>query len=231
MRLRKDAYGGIIREGFERLLPLVDIPLSDPYSNPLILKQLQLLSDRYTSSEDQNYCETLHYIEEYVWEELHSVYWKAVPTYQRDAYSFITFLSALNLAMITDDIQQAIRKADTGILMGSDFFKPHLQTLIRDLHPLVEKDLSSSSSTTQPYGKRRRVSSSYHHIVLAPLHGPLHSVIARSCEFLSLGGFVLRHLDRDDPVVLEGLMAHWNAMQDTTWCQLTYFESSKAFNV
>ena len=190
-------------------------------------------------TEDKDLHLNLSKLKEYVWEEIHSVHWKEVIVEYRDCYSFVSYLHALLLphtqafSMREESdrraqIQQAIRVADMGLLLGSPFFAVHLHGIIRELtvehqtlhspHDynaiLVNRDINFRSR------KRRRssLSDSFPHYLLLNNEKP----IERIETLLSLSDFRRSYLVPQRPVILtQGITEDWEAL--VKWKNLDYF--------
>jgi hypothetical protein len=168
----------------------------------------------------------LYQIEEYIWEEIHSVHWKDVPLEYRDVYSFVSYLSIVH--MQHDDIAALIHRADLGILMGSSFYTHKLQELI---HQYTEQfkirniPLVSTTTTEKVVSRKRRFKNSFDHIMIVP--STKSKRIQRNCDSVGLESFVHEFMGFAIPVVFEGIIDHWPALE--RWKDLQYFKQSESY--
>ena len=210
-----------IRHGFQDVLVSLQCTC-----NPLCSSLMNKLHEAFIHS-DSTYSSLLSKNEEYIWEEIHSVYWKDVPTALRDAYSFLSVLVVRDMfESDPQDIANIIRRADIGILLGSSLFREHLLQLIQD----------SSSIRDHFDGHNLRTELSREHkrlrwqCPIADMDNPCPSrAIKRSSPTVSLEEFIHDHLNSGIPLLLERSADDWPALRK--WKDLQYFRESNHLRI
>ena len=206
-----------LREGFEDLL----VSLRD-LGNPLCL---HLMEELYQAMlrRSSSYSSLLTKSEEYIWEEIHSVYWKDVSPSLRDAYSLISVLIVQNMRHRSPlDIPAMIRRADMGILLGSAMFREHLQHLINDLS--VARKLPDTGKESPIEMNKSHKRQRLHSPIVDRIDPCSSTAVMRVPDVISVEEFVRQHLNLNAPLIMERAVDDWPAV--SRWRSLEYFKES-----
>ena len=180
----------------------------------------------------------------YLWERLHSVYWKDVKVAYRDAFALVALVSCFvglgpHLASYSARVE-LLKVADLGLLLGADLFRKELQSMCSLINQYEKKktlddDNSNDINNIEGGGggggeeKRRRIQvvvrNHPQRIKLPPTISTCSNI--RRVETPSLVSFYNDILlpAHAAPVVLTGCMSAWpacdvEAFPDRVWSNL-----------
>ena len=130
-----------------------------------------------------------------------SRHWRDAPIEWRRAYA----VAAYYRASLLDDVDEAVRQADLGLMLGDTRHRSHLLELIEALDPEPDQYAGPAWRTPMPNPCARSVSSSQD---ILRLSAPSMSTFRDQC------------FDVSTPAILEGVIEHWPALQK--WSDLGY---------
>ena len=130
-----------------------------------------------------------------------SRHWRDAPIEWRRAYA----VAAYYRASLLDDVGEAVRQADLGLMLGDTRHRSQLLELIEALDPEPDQYAGPAWRTPMPNPCARSVSSSQDILRLAT---PSMSTFREQC------------FDVSTPAILEGVIEHWPALQK--WSDLGY---------
>ncbi len=130
-----------------------------------------------------------------------SRHWRDAPIEWRRAYA----VAAYYRASLLDDVGEAVRQADLGLMLGDTRHRSHLLELIEALDPEPDQYAGPAWRTPMPNPSARSVSSSKD---ILRLSAPSMSTFREQC------------FDVATPAILEGVIEHWPALQK--WSDLGY---------
>ena len=179
---------------------------------------------------------------EYLWEVLHSKSWDDVPLHYRNAFSLFSIIVAYTIPDLTFDVSitsgnlgvTSLSIIDSGILLGSEFYRPFLLQLIErrggeriecpDLLEVKVDIKSSISVEIDRYSQRTKISQKSLPSRIFLSKSEDISVRASNIERIKaphLLKFLGAHLLLSRPVVLTDCMEEWSALQK--WKNLEYY--------
>ncbi|KAM3864361.1 lysine-specific demethylase 8 [Diretmus argenteus] len=146
------------------------------------------------------------------WEKLNTGTWRHVDKEWRRVYSY-GCLFKVAAALCCEDpspemIQQAIRTCDMGLLMGAAIMDNILQVLVRILQVEVRKSTREEDQSEHVGAKK---------IKLEYPHVPVTKDEIPRIKCPSLESFKTQYLLPLKPVVLEGTIDHWPALNQHPW--------------
>ncbi|XP_029912732.1 lysine-specific demethylase 8 [Myripristis murdjan] len=147
------------------------------------------------------------------WEKLNTGTWRDVDKEWRRVYSYGCLFKVAALCRedpSPETIQQAIRTCDMGLLMGAAIMDNILHVLIQILQVEVKKDAAEEPQTEHVLSKKAKMESPH-----VPVIKPTMAVPRIKCP--SLESFKTNYLLPLRPVVLEGVIDHWPALNEHPW--------------
>ncbi|XP_054615359.1 lysine-specific demethylase 8 isoform X2 [Dunckerocampus dactyliophorus] len=147
------------------------------------------------------------------WEKLNTGTWRHVDKEWRRVYSYGCLFKVCGLCReepSEQDLLQAIRTCDMGLLMGAAIMDDRLQVLVQILQKEVSKDTKNEVGREVPEAKR---------IKMACPDVPLIrvDVAVPRVKCPSLESFKNNYLLPLKAVVLEGTIEHWPALNEHPW--------------
>ncbi|XP_044512989.1 bifunctional peptidase and arginyl-hydroxylase JMJD5 isoform X2 [Gracilinanus agilis] len=146
-------------------------------------------------------------IRDYSWEKLNTGTWRDVDKEWRRVYSYGCLLKALCMCLKTDDIAEAIRVCDMGLLMGASILGNILVKVVSVLQKHLQHGKRPSEARIEELSKKKTKSDH----TLAPAVKFGTAVPLLHCP--SLEFFRKNHLVPQKPVILEGIANHWPCMK------------------
>ncbi|KAF3699986.1 Lysine-specific demethylase 8 [Channa argus] len=146
------------------------------------------------------------------WEKLNTGTWRHVDKEWRRVYSYGCLFKVASLCREDpsgDEILQAVRTCDMGLLMGAAIMDNILQVIVRILQSEVRK-LSKEDDTDRAEVKRIKTESPQ-----LPVIKQEFAVPRIKCP--SLESFQTNYLLPLKPVILEGIIDHWPALNQHPW--------------
>ncbi|XP_074053506.1 bifunctional peptidase and arginyl-hydroxylase JMJD5 isoform X2 [Macrotis lagotis] len=160
----------------------------------------------YEGKEDE--ClKTSEIIRDYSWEKLNTGTWRDVDKEWRRVYSYGCLLKALSLCLQTDDIVEAIRVCDMGLLMGASILGNILVKVVNVLQKHLQCGKRPSETKIEELSRKKI---KYDH-TLTPAVKLGTAVPQLQCP--SLEFFRKNYLVPQKPVILEGIANHWPCMR------------------
>ncbi|KAM7371858.1 hypothetical protein PAMP_009067 [Pampus punctatissimus] len=147
------------------------------------------------------------------WEKLNTGTWRHVDKEWRRVYSYGCFFKVAALCgedPSEDDILQAIRTCDMGLLMGAAVMDNILQVLVQILQGEVRKPTNEEDEIEHAASKRIKIQCQHVPVIKEELAVP-----RTKCP--SLESFKTNYLLPLKPVILEGTIDHWPALNEHPW--------------
>ncbi|XP_071326667.1 lysine-specific demethylase 8 [Trachinotus anak] len=169
----------------------------------------QLYSDAASSSRLLN----AQIILDFSWEKLNTGTWRHVDKEWRRVYSYGCLFKVAALCRegpLEDEIQQAVRTCDMGLLMGAAIMDNILQAIVGILQGEVRKASEEEDESEHAVIKRIKIESPH-----APVIEEEMAVPRITCP--SLESFNTNYLLPLKPVILEGIIDHWPALNEHPW--------------
>ncbi|KAG7248048.1 hypothetical protein CRUP_001365, partial [Coryphaenoides rupestris] len=174
------------------------------------------------------------------WEKLNTGTWRDVDKEWRRVYAYGCLFKALALLCGgggrregqgegegegpgAERVRQAVRTCDLGLLMGASVLDGVLQRLVRVLQTDVrrraraEEEAQTKSPEAEVQAKKIKLE-----IPSAPVMKPNAAIPRTRCP--SLEHFRTNNLLTQQPVILEGIISHWPALNHHSW-SLDYIRS------
>ncbi|KAG7223150.1 hypothetical protein INR49_015758 [Caranx melampygus] len=173
----------------------------------------QLYSDATATSRVLN----AQIILDFSWEKLNTGTWRHVDKEWRRVYSYGCLFKVAALCRedpSEDDILQAVRTCDMGLLMGAAIMDNILHVVVGILQGEVRKSSKEEDEREHAVIKRIKIESP-----LAPAIKEELAVPRIKCP--SLESFNANYLLPLKPVILEGVIDHWPALNEHPWRHLT----------
>uniref|UniRef100_UPI003AADA87F lysine-specific demethylase 8 n=1 Tax=Centroberyx gerrardi TaxID=166262 RepID=UPI003AADA87F len=147
------------------------------------------------------------------WEKLNTGTWRHVDKEWRRVYSYGCLFKVA--ALCREDpspemIQQAVRTCDMGLLMGAAIMDNILQVLVQTLQGEVRKATKEEDQTEHVNAKKIKIESPR-----VPVTKQMMAVPRIKCP--SLESFKTNYLLPLKPVILEGIIDHWPALNEHPW--------------
>ncbi|XP_077413199.1 lysine-specific demethylase 8 [Vanacampus margaritifer] len=152
------------------------------------------------------------------WEKLNTGTWRHVDKEWRRVYSYACLFKVCALCgeePSEDDLMQAVRTCDMGLLMGAAIMDNQLQVLVRILQKEVKEDAINEEERTK--AKRMKFT-----LPDVPLIGEDQALPREKCP--ALESFKKKYLLPHKAVVLEETIDHWPALNQHPW-SLEYLKS------
>uniref|UniRef100_A0A3Q2QYS1 Lysine-specific demethylase 8 n=1 Tax=Fundulus heteroclitus TaxID=8078 RepID=A0A3Q2QYS1_FUNHE len=150
---------------------------------------------------------------DYSWERLNTGTWRHVDKEWRRVYSYGCLFKAAALcreAPSEEGIVQAIRTCDMGLLMGAAIMGNILQVIVCILQSEIRKLAKEEDDQDHVEAKKRKIASSHVGLIREELAVP-------RIKCPSLESFNANHLLPLKPVILEGIIDHWPALNKRPW--------------
>nr|XP_057904248.1 lysine-specific demethylase 8 isoform X2 [Doryrhamphus excisus] len=147
------------------------------------------------------------------WEKLNTGTWRHVDKEWRRVYSYGCLFKVCGLCReepTEEDLLQAIRTCDMGLLMGAAIMDDRLQLLVQVLQKEVSKDTKNEYGREDPEVKRIKTTCPE-----VPLIREDVAIPRVQCP--SLESFKNNYLLPLKAVVLEGTIEHWPALNEHPW--------------
>ncbi|XP_062295062.1 lysine-specific demethylase 8 [Scomber scombrus] len=147
------------------------------------------------------------------WEKLNTGTWRDVDKEWRRVYSYGCLFKVAALCRedpSEDKIAQAIKTCDMGLLMGAAVMDNILQVLVQILQGEVRKPPKEEDETEHTNIKRIKIECPH-----VPVIKEEFAVPRIKCP--SLESFRTNYLLPLKPVILEGIIDHWPALNDHPW--------------
>lgn len=173
----------------------------------------------YSDSESSSRASTAQIVLDISWERLNTGTWRHVDKEWRRVYSYGCLFKAAALCRENpseDELLQAVRTCDMGLLMGAAIMDDILHTIVRLLQSEIRKS-SREEDENERQVKRLKMADSR-----LPEVRP-ESAVPR-IKRPSLESFNSDYLLPLKPVILEGVIDHWPALNHHPW-SLQYLRS------
>ena len=155
------------------------------------------------------------------WERLNTGHWKDVAVEWRFAYTFLSLFKAVcefvqfKKTAKKENLSNAIRTCDMGLLMGAPVNSNILTKLVAQFQNLYTDHILASNDLSTTTKKKVKTTDS-------PIIN-LENVLKRK-QNPSLEDFKNNHMDKEEPVVLEGPIDYWPAFGERKW-SLNYIKA------
>ncbi|MEQ2302553.1 Lysine-specific demethylase 8 [Ameca splendens] len=150
---------------------------------------------------------------DYSWERLNTGTWRHVDKEWRRVYSYGCLFKAAALCRENpseEEIRQAIRTCDMGLLMGAAIMGNILQVIVCILQSEIRKLAEEEDNHENIEAKKRKIASPHVGLIKEELAVP-------RIKCPSLESFNANHLLPLKPVILEGIIDHWPALNKHPW--------------
>ncbi|XP_061761295.1 lysine-specific demethylase 8 isoform X1 [Nerophis ophidion] len=147
------------------------------------------------------------------WEKLNTGTWRDVDKEWRRVYSYGCLFKVCALCgeePAEEDLLQAVRTCDMGLLMGAAIMDDRLQALVQVLQKEVGKDTKNEKEREHPEVKRIKLACPNVPLIRKDLEIP-------RVKCPSLESFKNNYLLPLKAVVLEGTIEHWPALNEHPW--------------
>ena len=185
-----------------------------------LCKFQETLNYLYTSKWDHCYMHS-NALLDMNWEHLNTGHWKDVAVEWRFAYTFLSLFKAVcefvqfKRTAKKENLSNAIRTCDMGLLMGAPVNNNILTKLVAQFQSLYTDHFIASNDL--PTTTRKKVKTTNLPII------NLDNVLKRK-QNPSLEDFKNNHMDKEEPVVLEGAIDYWPAFGERKW-SLNYIKA------
>ncbi|XP_051844188.1 bifunctional peptidase and arginyl-hydroxylase JMJD5 isoform X1 [Antechinus flavipes] len=199
-----------LSEELRALLPPTKEGLKLDFSEKIEKSVVVLLHQarEFFYEEKKNEClKTSEIIIDYSWEKLNTGTWKDVDKEWRRVYSYGCLLKALCVCLKTDDIAEAIRVCDMGLLMGASILGNILVKVVNVLQKHLQHGKRHSETRIEELSIKKTRSDP----PLTPAVKLETAVPRLQCP--SLEFFRKNYLIPQKPVILEGIANHWPCMK------------------
>ncbi|XP_023269515.1 jmjC domain-containing protein 5 [Seriola lalandi dorsalis] len=169
----------------------------------------QLYTDATTTSRAVN----AQIILDFSWEKLNTGTWRHVDKEWRRVYSYGCLFKVAALCRegpSEDEILQAVRTCDMGLLMGAAIMDNILQIIVGILQSEIRKSSEEGDETEHALIKRMKIESPHAPVIKEELAVP-------RIKCPSLESFNTNYLLPLKPVILEGIIDHWPALNEHPW--------------
>ncbi|KAM4598695.1 lysine-specific demethylase 8 isoform 2-T2 [Polymixia lowei] len=207
----------VLWSNISAVLPLseVQFPLqfSDKVESSVVALLKQSRQQLYSDTASTSCALNAQIILDISWEKLNTGTWRDVDKEWRRVYSYGCLFKVL--ALCREDpslemIRQAVRTCDMGLLMGANIMDNVLQVLVRILQTEVRKATKEEGQIEHVHVKKIKLE---HPNV--PAIKKAMSVPRMPCP--SLESFKTNYLLPQKPVILEGIIDHWPAINEHPW--------------
>ncbi|XP_032393664.1 lysine-specific demethylase 8 [Etheostoma spectabile] len=171
--------------------------------------RLQLYSDSTSASRMLN----AQIILDFSWEKLNMGTWRLVDKEWRRVYSYGCLFKVGALCRedpSADEVLQAVRTCDMGLLMGAAIMDNVLQVIVQILQDEVRKSTKEEDKNDLTEAKRIKMESPRIPVIKEELAVP-------RIKCPSLESFNTNYLLPLKPVILEGIIEHWPALNQHPW--------------
>ncbi|XP_022070124.1 lysine-specific demethylase 8 [Acanthochromis polyacanthus] len=147
------------------------------------------------------------------WERLNTGTWRQVDKEWRRVYSYGCLFKVAALCRrppSEDEILQAVRTCDMGLLMGAAIMDNILQVIVRILQQQTRKSAKEEDENEHSEAKRIKIASPHVPVIKEELAVP-------RIKCPSLESFNTNYLLPLKPVILEGIIDHWPAFNKHPW--------------
>ncbi|CAL8285700.1 unnamed protein product [Boreogadus saida] len=155
------------------------------------------------------------------WERLNTGTWRDVDKEWRRVYAYGCLFKALALCRgdpSPERVRQAVRTCDMGLMMGASVMDNVLNSLVQILQTEVRR-ATKEEVPTEPRVQAKKIKLE---VPPAPVIEQTTAVPRMRCP--SLERFKNNNLLTNQPVILEGIINHWPALNDHSW-SLEYIRS------
>lgn len=169
----------------------------------------QLYSDTTRTSRLLN----AHIILDFSWEKLNTGTWRDVDKEWRRVYSYGCLFKVAALCRedpSADEVLQAVKTCDMGLLMGAAIMDDILQVIVRILQSEVRKSTKEEDESEHSQVKRIKIEGPRVPVIKEELAVP-------RIKCPSLESFNTDYLLPLKPVILEGIIDHWPALNQHPW--------------
>lgn len=150
---------------------------------------------------------------DFSWEKLNTGTWRHVDKEWRRVYSYGCLFKAAALcqgAPAADELLQAVRTCDMGLLMGAAVIGDVLQVLVGILQREVRDSAKDADADEHPQTKRIKIERPHVPVIKEELAVP-------RIKCPSLESFSTNYLLPLKPLILEGIIDHWPALNQHPW--------------
>ncbi|XP_034750916.1 lysine-specific demethylase 8 [Etheostoma cragini] len=171
--------------------------------------RLQLYSDSTSASRMLN----AQIILDFSWEKLNMGTWRHVDKEWRRVYSYGCLFKVGALCRedpSADEVLQAVRTCDMGLLMGAAIMDNILQVIVQILQDEVRKSIKEEEENDLTEAKRIKMENPRTPVIKEELAVP-------RIKCPSLESFNTNYLLPLKPVILEGIIEHWPALNQHPW--------------
>uniref|UniRef100_A0A3P8SZM4 Lysine-specific demethylase 8 n=1 Tax=Amphiprion percula TaxID=161767 RepID=A0A3P8SZM4_AMPPE len=147
------------------------------------------------------------------WERLNTGTWRQVDKEWRRVYSYGCLFKVAALCHgnpSEDEILQAVRTCDMGLLMGAAIMDNILQVIVKILQQETRKSAKEEDENEHTEAKRIKIASPHVSVIKEELAVP-------RIKCPSLESFNTNYLLPLKPVILEGITDHWPAFSKHPW--------------
>lgn len=159
---------------------------------------------------------TAQVILDFSWEKLNTGTWRDVDKDWRRVYSYGCLFKVAALCRkdpTEEELKEAVRTCDMGLLMGAAIMDDVLQTVVQILQSKVRRFNKDEEETEPSVAKRVKIELPM--CLSVPVIKEELAVPRIKCP--SLESFKSNHLLPLKPVILEGTIDHWPARNDHPW--------------
>nr|XP_046270020.1 lysine-specific demethylase 8 isoform X2 [Scatophagus argus] len=150
---------------------------------------------------------------DFSWEKLNTGTWRHVDKEWRRVYSYGCLFKVAALCRedpSPDEVLQAVRTCDMGLLMGAAIMDDILQVIIQILQSEVRERTKDSDDSERADFKRIKIECPHIPVIKEELAVP-------RIKCPSLESFNANYLLPLKPVILEGIIDHWPALNEHPW--------------
>ncbi|KAM6905424.1 lysine-specific demethylase 8 [Xenentodon cancila] len=147
------------------------------------------------------------------WEKLNTGTWRHVDKEWRRVYSYGCLFKVAALCRekpSEEEILQAVRTCDMGLLMGAAVLDNILQVVVRILQSEIRRTDAEEDGSERVEAKRLKITS-------PPVPTIREEVAVPRIKCPSLESFKTNYLLPLQPVILEGVIGHWPAFSNHPW--------------
>ncbi|XP_032442882.1 lysine-specific demethylase 8 [Xiphophorus hellerii] len=187
------------------------------FSDKVVLSVVEMLErarqQLYVDTTSASRILTAQIILDYSWERLNMGTWRHVDKEWRRVYSYGCLFKAAAICRGSpseEEILQAIRTCDMGLLMGAAIMENILQVIVRILQREIRTLAKGGDNHENIEAKKRKIASPHVGLIKDEL-----SVPRIKCP--SLESFNANYLLPLKPVILEGIIDHWPALNNHPW--------------
>lgn len=192
------------------------LQFTDKVDSSVVEMLAQSRQQLYSDTTSDRLMLTAQIILDFSWEKLNTGTWRDVDKEWRRVYSFGCLFKVAALCrkgLTEDDLQQAIRTCDMGLLMGAAILNDVIQTVVKILQHELKRTNKEEDESQQILSKR--VKTELPQCPHVPVIKGELAIPRVKCP--SLESFKSDYLLPRKPVILEQTIDHWPALNDHPW--------------